>query len=251
MVAAVVLAGGGGTRFGATQNKVFLPLAGRRVVTWSLAAMASAPSIGEIVLTVRHEDRALAAEILDAELPGVAVTLVEGGDTRHASEHNALRHLQPRIATGDIDVVLIHDGARPLVSARLICDLIAAARDVGGAIPGIAAGEIAMVTTDAGHERLAERFTAQTLVRVQTPQAFRGDRLLAAYAAAAATGFAGSDTSSCIEHFTDATVMNVPGDETNIKVTYPLDLIMAEQIVASSGRADLHAPVSRRGESNP
>jgi len=231
-VAAVVLAGGGGSRFGGAHNKVYLPLAGRRVVSWSLMALARVPEISRIILTVRPEDRELAAQILDRELPGIAVTLIDGGDTRHTSEHNAIRHLEPAVLAGEIDVIMIHDGARPLIAPSLICSIIDVAREVGGAVPGLPATDVVEVD---GHDRVRDRFSGSTLVRVQTPQAFRADRVVAAYAAAAADGFTGSDTSSCIERFTDAAIRHVPGDERNIKLTYPQDLFMAEQILAASG----------------
>lgn len=231
-VAAVVLAGGGGTRFGGAHNKVYLPLAGRRVVSWSLNAMTRVPEVGRLVLTVRPEDRELAEEILDRELPGVEVAIIAGGDNRHASEHNALHHLEPAVVAGEIDVVIIHDAARPLIAPSLIRAVISAARQFGGAVPGLPVGDVAEINAEG---RIRDRFDGSSLVRVQTPQGFRTDHLLAAYSAASNEGFAGSDTSSCIERFTDSVVRHVPGDERNIKLTYPQDLFSAEQILAASG----------------
>ncbi|MGH8888251.1 MAG: IspD/TarI family cytidylyltransferase [Acidothermaceae bacterium] len=231
-VAAVVLASGGGTRFGGLHNKVYLPLAGRRVVSWSLTAISRVPGIARIVLTVRPEDRELAVEILDREVPDATVTIIDGGDTRHASEYNALRHLEADVRRGDIDIVVIHDGARPLIAPSLICQLIDVARAVGGAVPGLPISDVAEVD---GNALIRDRFKETALVRVQTPQAFDAQLLLAAYTSAAAEGFTGSDTSSCIERFTDAVVKHVPGDERNVKLTYPQDLFLAEQILAASG----------------
>lgn len=231
-VAAVVLAGGGGTRFGGAFNKVYLPLAGRRVVSWSIMAMSRVPEIGRIVLTVRPDDRELAEEILDREVPEVAVSIVPGGDTRHASEYNALRFLEPAIADGEVDVVMIHDGARPLIGPSLICRVIEAARAVGGAVPGLPVGDVVEVDRN---DHIRDRFNGSTLLRVQTPQAFRADRLIAAYNAAALEGFVGTDTASCIERFSESLVHHVPGDERNIKLTFPQDLFIAEQILAASG----------------
>ena len=232
VAAAVVLAGGGGSRFGGAYNKVYLPLAGRRVVSWSLTVMSQVPQVGRIVLTVRPQDRELAEEILDREVPDIPVSVIDGGDTRHDSEHNAIRYLEPEISSGDIDVVTIHDGARPLIAPALVCSVIDVAREVGGAVPGLPAGDVVEVDPA---DRIRNRFADATLVRVQTPQAFRADQLVAAYAAAARAGFTGSDTSSCIERFTEAVVRHVPGDERNIKLTYPQDLFMAEQILAAAG----------------
>jgi hypothetical protein len=74
--AGIVLAAGSGTRVGNSQNKVYLPLVGRRIVTWSLELFRKLPGIGRLVLVVRDEDRELAAEVLDRELPGAPVDLV-------------------------------------------------------------------------------------------------------------------------------------------------------------------------------
>ena len=232
MAAAVVLAGGGGSRFGGAYNKVYLPLAGRRVVSWSLTVMSRVPQVGRIVLTVRPQDRELAEEILDREVPDIPVSVIDGGDTRHASEHNAIRYLEPEVNSGEIDVITIHDGARPLIAPALVCSVIDVAREVGGAVPGLPAGDVVEVDPA---DRIRDRFAHATLVRVQTPQAFRADQLVAAYTAASRVGFTGSDTSSCIERFTETVVRHVPGDERNIKLTYPQDLFLAEQILAAAG----------------
>jgi len=74
------------------------------------------------------------------------------------------------------------------------------------------------------------------LVRVQTPQAFRAQPLLRAYRAAAADGFEGTDTSSCIEKYTDEQVRTFPGDEANLKVTYAKDIAVAARLLTVSGR---------------
>jgi 2-C-methyl-D-erythritol 4-phosphate cytidylyltransferase len=194
--------------------------------------MARVPQVGRIVLAVRAEDRELAEEILDRELPDVQVAIIEGGSNRHASEHNALRYLEPEIAANDIDVVLIHDAARPLIAPSLVRNVIDAAREFGGAVPALSICDVAAVSSNG---RIRDRFDGTSLVRVQTPQGFRAERLLAAYNAAAIEGFAGSDTSSCIERFTDSVVRHVPGDDRNIKLTYAQDLFTAEQILAASG----------------
>lgn len=244
--AAVVLAGGSGTRFGekagagapraavASENKVYLPLAGRRVVSWALMAMIRVPEIGRVVLTVRSQDRDLAAEIVDRELPGHRVDIVDGGDCRHSSEHNALRHLAADIRSGSVDTVLIHDAARPLATASLVASVIAAARRHGGAVPGVPAADLVRVdgsgTVVDGHER-------RQYFRVQTPQAFRASDLLRAYEDALQAGFQGTDTSACIERFTTIGIHSVLGDVCNVKVTYPQDLFLAEQILAARGYA--------------
>ena len=134
-----------------------------------------------------------------------------------------------------VDTVLIHDGARPLVSAALISAVLAAAaRADGGAVPGLLRDDLAAVTTDG--TGLQWPAGADALVAVQTPQGFRARPLLAAYDRARREGFVGTDTASCVQRFTDLPVRWVPGDEHNLKITYPHDLARAARLVSSVTR---------------
>jgi 2-C-methyl-D-erythritol 4-phosphate cytidylyltransferase len=229
--AGIVLAAGSGTRVGTSRNKVYLPLAGRRIVTWSLELFRRIPGIGRLLLVVRDDDLELAGEILDRELPGVPVDLVTGGETRHESEYRGLLHLADEIRRGEIDVVLVHDAARPLAPVRIVEEVLAAAVRTGGAIPALPL-EDAVGVDEAGRMSHARR---TDMVRVQTPQAFRSGPLLAAYQAAAVDGFTGTDTASCVERYGGTPVHVVAGDPRNIKVTYADDLFTAELILATSG----------------
>ena len=229
--AGIVLAAGSGTRVGNSRNKVYLPLAGRRIVTWSLEVFRKIPGIGRLVLVVRDDDRELAAEILDRELPGVPVDLVTGGDTRHESEYRALLHLAGEIERGVIDVVLVHDAARPLAPVRIVEEVLATAMRTGSAIPALPCEDVVGVDE---HGRMSHAGRSG-MVRVQTPQAFRGGPLLSAYQAAASDGFTGTDTASCVERYEGLPVQVVSGDPRNIKVTYADDLFTAELILTTSG----------------
>jgi len=222
----VVLAAGMGTRVGADGNKAYLPLAGRSMVAWSVEAVALATTVTRTILVYRRGERALAAETLAAELPGVDVELVEGGDTRHGSEENVLHHLAPDIETGAVDVVLVHDAARPLATPAMMDTAVTTARDRGGAIPVLPAPDVVAGDADG---RLSA--TDGTLVRVQTPQAFRARPLLAAYRAAAGGSFDGTDTASCVQNFTDVDVRVFPGASTNLKVTFAADVRLAERLL--------------------
>ncbi len=225
--AAVVLAAGSGSRVGSVHNKVFLHLAGRRVVSWSLQSLARVGSIERFIMVIRESDRQLAEETIDRELEDLDVEIVLGGDSRHESELLALRHLAPAITRSEIDIVLIHDGARPLLSPTLVRSLIGAAAEHGAAFPGLHTDEIRRLrpdgTVDFSH--------VQTMVRAQTPQAFGAHALLNAYERASAEGFIGTDTASCVQHYSDTRVQQVPGDPRNIKITYPNDLFEAETIL--------------------
>jgi 2-C-methyl-D-erythritol 4-phosphate cytidylyltransferase len=228
VAAAVVLAGGSGTRVGADKNKVYLPLAGRRLVSWALQAFADVPAVRRLVLVVRPADRPLAEEIVDREVRA-KVEIVDGGPSRHHSEYQALLHLAPSIRDGEVRVVAIHDGARPLAGRRLIAETIDTAWIYGAAVPGVPLDDAAVPhPTDGVRPEPADR----RLVRVQTPQAFRAQPLLDAYECAARDGFSGTDTAACMEQYSGLPVHCLLGDPRNIKVTYPQDLFLAERLLA-------------------
>lgn len=222
-VALVVLAAGSSTRAGTETNKVLLPLAGRRVASWSLDRTESLTDIGVTVLVGRADELDTLREQIQRESPGRRFEMVAGGTTRHGSEYNALCHLRSRIVDGRIGIVVMHDSARPLAPRRLFEDVIAAARRFGAALPALS-------------QRFLVRPDGQVpdgeLVTVQTPQAFRARELLQAYDAAAVAGFDGTDTAACFEQFGAGQVRAVPGDPRNIKITFPEDIALAERLLA-------------------
>lgn len=223
----MVLASGAGIRAGGGRNKVYQPLGGRSVVAWSLRALARVAGIGSLLLVVRPQDRELAGQVLAAECAGQAVQVVHGGAVRQESELMALRALAPRIIAGQIDTVLIHDAARPLVTPELAAAVLAAARQAGGAVPGVARDGLTLASQDG---TVAEADLG-TMTAMQTPQGFAAAPLLAAYERAAADGFAGTDTAACVMRYSDLRVRCVPGDDRNIKITYPHDLVVAAKLM--------------------
>lgn len=222
----VVLAAGEGRRTGSHTNKVLLPLAGRRVFTWSIRWARLLPEVVRTVLVIRDQDRDVIEATLAREVGPPAVDVVEGGSSRHGSEWAALQLLAPAIEAGEIDVVVIHDAARPLAGSDLWASVIEAAARLGGALPADDHGHLA--TLD-GSELDPDR-----IVAVQTPQAFAAAPLLEAYRRADRDDFVGTDTASCIERYTDVPVHCVPGDAGNIKITFPDDLFIAERLLAKA-----------------
>jgi 2-C-methyl-D-erythritol 4-phosphate cytidylyltransferase len=229
--AGVVLAGGSGTRFDAGENKVYLPLAGRSIVSWALNALAAVPDVDPLLLVVRPQDQQQAQWVIDREVDRPAVELVSGGATRQESELNALRHLAGRIDAGRVDIVVIHDAARPLAHPTLAAGVIHAARQHGGAFPAEFAEDLAAVDAD-GLRVHDQRLS--TAVRVQTPQAFAAAPLLAAYEAAARAQFVGPDTAETVRRFSELSVHWIAGDPTNLKITHPQDLLLAEAALATA-----------------
>jgi 2-C-methyl-D-erythritol 4-phosphate cytidylyltransferase len=226
---AVVLAAGSGSRMGADRNKAYLPLAGRRMLSWSLGAIMDVPEVTRTILVIRPDDRALAVKTLDREVPHLDVEIIDGGDSRHQSEHEALEYLAPDIESGAVDIVLIHDAARPLAGPGMMRAAISVARTFGGAVPGVEAHDLVTMDSE-GH--ISELPPGDRYIRVQTPQAFQAAPLLQAYRDATAEQFEGTDTSSSVERFSDIEVRSFQGDPRNLKVTFSQDLFLAERLLA-------------------
>jgi 2-C-methyl-D-erythritol 4-phosphate cytidylyltransferase len=221
---AILLAGGTGTRLGVGDNKAYLELEGHPLLAWSLASFERCPHIDDVVLVTRREDHERAQQAAAAVGATKLRDIVTGGATRHASEQAGLDAIAPRILSGEVHLVAIHDAARPFVSGPLLERLLAAAAANGGSVPGLPVGVPFLI-------RGATRVDTAALRRMQNPQAFHAAGLLAAYRAATAAGFHGVDTAETVEHHGDLTVVVVAGDPDNRKVTYRDDL------AAATGRA--------------
>ena len=220
-IASVVLAAGSGTRFGHSMNKVWLQLHGKHIISKSLENSRKSFTNVRSILVINPDDEDFAREALTKDGALANTEIVHGGATRHESEYKALQYLRGDIEAGLIDLVLIHDGARPLATPELFQAIAAGARTHGGAIPTIALDP---------HEMDTAR--DETVARVQTPQGFRAQQLLQAYEKAAVAGFTGTDTAACMEEFfPEVKTVAVPGDIFNIKITYPQDLAIAELLV--------------------
>jgi 2-C-methyl-D-erythritol 4-phosphate cytidylyltransferase len=220
--AVVILAGGSGSRVGADTNKVLLPLGDTTVLGRSVRAALAVPDVVRLVLGVRAGDEDAVREAVAPLLGDREVRLAPGGATRHASEWAAIQALAEDIASGQVDVVAVHDGARPLAGPALFEATIEAARDHGGALP---------VVELPGLLGRDLRPVADHLIGVQTPQAFRAVPLLEAHRRAAADGFESTDTAACFERYADLPVVAVPGGAANLKVTFPEDLAVAERLL--------------------
>jgi|UniRef100_UPI004049743F 2-C-methyl-D-erythritol 4-phosphate cytidylyltransferase len=226
--ALIVLAAGAGSRFGHSTNKVWLPLSGRRIISRSLVNAANSFNKARIILVIHPDDDAMARTTLEREVRGIKVEIVHGGASRHESEYNALTYIAPQIESGEIEVVLIHDGARPLATPALFREIADAAHRHGGAIPTIAVDPREMDTV-----------REDRVVRVQTPQGFLAPQLLLAYRKAVVDGFTGTDTAACMEkYFPEVKTKAVNADVSNVKITYPQDLAIAEHVLARRGYKD-------------
>lgn len=224
-VAAIILAGGSGSRVQRDVNKVYIPIGERDMLEYSLETMDRSPRISQVALVVREEDQARAELLIAETMPSKLSHVVVGGATRHLSEIAGLRAFQEDIESGAIDIVAIHDGARPFMTLELLDQLIDAAVIHGGSVPGLPIEEPLYRTTEDGVVMLPP----DSICRVQTPQVFHALPLLHAYEASLEAGFAGVDTAETVERFTDLSVRIVPGDPRNIKVTFVEDFFTAEE----------------------
>jgi 2-C-methyl-D-erythritol 4-phosphate cytidylyltransferase len=222
-VAVVLLAAGSGERVGADRNKVLLPLDGVPLLAHSVRTALRVDGAHRVVVVVRPDDRPQVADAIGPHLGTHDVWLVDGGEQRHDSEYAALRALRRDIEAGEIAVVAIHDAARPLATAALFGAVIDAAAADGAAVPALPAGQLNdQDGALAAHDRVV----------VQTPQAFAARALLAAYDAAQADQFVGTDTASCLERYADLAIRPVRGEPHNLKVTFADDLLLLGELIS-------------------
>ncbi len=218
-VVAIVLAAGSSSRM-AGVDKVWADLCGRPLLAHSLEVFAALDAVTSIVV-VAPEDRHDAVRRLPV---GRDVRCVAGGMRRQDSVAAGIA------AAPRADWYLVHDGARPLVTAEVVTRVLDAAREHGAAIPVVPVTDtVKRVDADG---RVAETIDRAPLRAVQTPQAFAGPLLRRAHAEV--TGDV-TDDASMLEAI-EAPVATVPGDPTNLKVTTPADLAVARAWLAERGR---------------
>ena len=222
-VAALVLAAGRGERLGASIPKAFLPLAGRPLVVRSIEALAAARPVVEVIVPVlpaaeRARFAALARDFAGAERLAEPVA---GGAERQDSMRAGLAALP-----AGIELVAVHDAARPLVRPEDVGRTILAAARTGAAL---LATPVRDTLKRAADGRVAETLPRAVCWAAQTPQVFRVELLREALAKAEAEGFLGTDDAQLVERL-GAPVEIVEGDPANLKITWPEDLALAEAI---------------------
>ena len=214
---AIIVAAGAGKRFG--EPKQFAYLRAKPVLEWTLERFEAHPEVEEIVLVLPDEQdlkhyRMRYAKILD---------IVRGGERRQDSVWQGFRLLTASAP----EVVLVHDGARPLVGPDLISRVIAAARADGAAVPVLPIEDTVKEVRDG---RVAGTVDRTLLFRAQTPQGFRYDVLKKALDAARRDRFYGTDEAALVERV-GLPVTAVAGDPRNIKITTPVDIPIAEALL--------------------
>jgi 2-C-methyl-D-erythritol 4-phosphate cytidylyltransferase len=227
----LIPAAGMGKRMGASINKQYLHLDGIPIVAHTISVFEQSPQIDAIFLVIPAEEIPYCREYIIEKCGFKKVaTIIPGGKERQDSVMNGLNAMRNHVA--DDDIVLIHDGVRPLITEDLLCKSIAAARLHDGALVAVPVKDTVKTVADGIVTGTPRR---ETLWQAQTPQSFRFKTIFNAHIAAKAEGFYGTDDSSLVER-NGGKVHIVPGDYRNIKITTPVDLILAESFLSAMKR---------------
>jgi 2-C-methyl-D-erythritol 4-phosphate cytidylyltransferase/2-C-methyl-D-erythritol 2,4-cyclodiphosphate synthase len=238
-VAAIIAAGGRGTRLGAVEPKQFLEIGGVSMLRMSIDALRRSPRILEIVVALPADHLASTAAALP-DAPGAPLIFVAGG----ARRQDSVAHAFTRVSPGT-EIVVIHDAARPFVAPDIIERTIDAAAQHGAAIAAIPVRDTVKQASAAlvdGSHVVEATLRREEIFLAQTPQAFRREVLAAAMAAAG--GLDATDEAMLAER-AGFRVHLVPGDPDNVKVTTPEDLDGARMRAASMDPARAHSPAPR------
>lgn len=224
-IGVIIVAGGGGTRMGGSRPKQFTMLGGLpRPGTYDQQFRRALPGGGDRRSTARGARRFL--EGLRSTLRHRGTHGYDGGDERFHSVKNGLKALKR-----DPELIAVQDGVRPLASHGMIRRAVAAAAEHGTAIPVVEAVD-SYRETDGTASRIADR---RRLRIVQTPQVFRADLLRRAYEAEYRPEF--TDDASVVEQAGDA-VFLCEGERTNLKITTPEDMVIAEALLAGREKTE-------------
>ena len=174
-VHSILLAGGSSDRFNNEENKVYFPIGGKPALSWALETLDNSDKVDSILLVVRDEDWEKTNNVIELvnsnKLSGVTV----GGDTRHESEYEGLAYLKERPDVNEEDLILIHDGARPLLPSYLLDELINVAIKYGASAPGFNSDNLMK------KEEFKKEEMQETIVEIQTPQIFPASELWKSY----------------------------------------------------------------------
>jgi 2-C-methyl-D-erythritol 4-phosphate cytidylyltransferase len=224
-VTAIIVAAGEGRRFGGPVSKTFLPIAGRPLVLRTLDRFFSTRSIEKVILVVADQELRKSQELIESDpnLSHRSWVLQAGGASRQASVRRGLERLEP-----DCEIVAIHDGARPFVSSSLIDRCIDEAYRVGSVVIGVPVRDTIKVVSE---EHWVQATPARkALWEIQTPQVFRKEIILQAHDWGVRHATEMTDDSALVEQIGQR-VFLLEGERTNIKITVPEDLLLAEVLL--------------------
>ena len=217
MVSGIIAAGGSSTRFGTGQNKTLCLLAGRPVLAYSLRTFLASPAVDEVILVARSGEEQAVRALAQSLAPQKPVAVVTGGADRVAS-------VQKGLAAAKGEIVLIHDGARPFVTEKMITSCLAALEGADGVTTAIPSRDTVKLADETGNV-IATTCRRETFL-VQTPQAFYREQLLRLHRTLSDRDTV-TDDCMLLER-AGLRVKLVAGSERNLKITTPNDLLLAE-----------------------
>ena len=220
-VEVIIAAGGTGRRFGEDQPKQFYLLKGKPILSWAIGRFEECILVARIILAVpRGMGKYTRQHVLSPFGYKKVKTVVEGGKERRDSVLQGLNMLET-----DTDTVLVHDGVRPIISEKLIRKVIQATQRWEAVVPGLPVRE---TIKQVGENNLVRgTLDKKTIYLAQTPQGFKKDLICRAYAQVKKRGRRSNDDASLVEKL-GVKVKMIPGEETNIKITSPQDLVVSE-----------------------
>lgn len=216
--AAILVAAGSGKRMGADINKVYLNLNGRPVLSYSIETLAQSYNISEIIIAAKEGEELQGENLAELYGMGKVKAVVTGGETRSLSVLEALRAV-----SDDIELVAIHDGARPLLT-EVDLDTVLKIAELGENDGAILAAPMVDTIKEAEDMTITTTIDRSKLWRAFTPQVFKKDFIIKAYEEVDDLGV--TDDASVAETY-GGKVAIVPGNTLNIKITTPMDLKMA------------------------
>ena len=230
---ALIPAAGMGKRMGASINKQYLLLDGMPIVARTISLFEQSPLIDSIYLVVPAEEIPYCRKnIVEACDFKKIAAIVPGGRERQNSVLNGLIAMREHVS--EDDVVLIHDGVRPLITERVLQESIDTARLHDGALVAVPVKDTIKTVRNGIVSNTPPR---ESLWQAQTPQTFRFAKIFHAHLSAEADGFSGTDDASLIER-SGGKVHIVHGDYRNIKITTPEDLVLAEAFLSAMEKSD-------------
>lgn len=224
MISAIILAGGKGKRMGSAISKQFIDIKGNPIIYYTLKKFSENKKIDNIIVVLPEDEVKYFKENILKKYELRINKIVIGGKERQDSVYNALKSLK----NSSTDIVLIHDGARPFISERIINEGIKFAEIYGAAAPGVMPKDTIKVKNE-------KNFSVDTpnranLVSIQTPQVFKFDEILECHEKIRYNGEMVTDDTMVVEKY-GYSVYLYDGEYTNIKVTTPEDLILAERLI--------------------
>ncbi len=221
---AVILGAGNGTRMKADMSKLLLEISGKTVIERTVEIFSKADCIDEIIVVCREND----LDDFEKVLSDYALSYCFGGATRQESVKNAVATIED----GECDLIVIHDGARPLITQKEIADTVNLAKDKGAAAVGVPVKDTIKVVDS--EMKIVDTPDRSALISIRTPQIFAFDMYKEALSLAEKQGRDFTDDCQLVENL-GKPVYTVGGDYGNIKITTPEDIPMAESILKMRG----------------